>query len=286
MILGLDTASVAGNKKIDWAEARSAGLTFALLRSNYGDQQDTRFAKEWDRARDAGFVRGAYMFVRFPRAGKKAPEPEKQAKAMIHTLGDIMPNDLPPIIDLEFPGKGRIETGMSVVECFDWACAVRDVLLKEYGVHPILYTSARVWRDDLANLGTFAFIESPLWLARYPFKAGAPVMDPMRLRKLAAPPVPPPWGDQDNWWLHQYQGNVKGAPGFDGLIDLNRFNVLKRDMSGARTAWLCSRLGVPCVTTFNDCIEDEVIDFQAAHGLVPDGIVGPRTFAYLCWQKL
>src|SRR4051812_42328116 len=76
MILGIDTASVAGNKNIDWTRSKASGLSLAIIRSNYGDQEDTAFKREWGRIRDAAIVRGGYLFLRFPCAGKKAPEPE------------------------------------------------------------------------------------------------------------------------------------------------------------------------------------------------------------------
>ena len=31
MILGIDTASVAGNKRVDWTAAKASGLSFAYL---------------------------------------------------------------------------------------------------------------------------------------------------------------------------------------------------------------------------------------------------------------
>ena len=75
MILGIDTASVAGNKKIDWTAAKAAGLSFALLRAAYGVDTDSTFTREWPRLAESGLMRGAYLFLRFPRGNKKAPEP-------------------------------------------------------------------------------------------------------------------------------------------------------------------------------------------------------------------
>lgn len=295
MILGIDTASVAGNKKIDWTAAKAAGISFAIIRSNYGNGQDTAFAREWDRIREAGLVRGAYLFLRFPRAGtSKCPPPDVQAQAMIKTLGAIQPGDLPPTMDLEFPGGGRKETGMSAVECIDWALRALSVFEKAYSVAPILYTSARVWRDDLANLsadqlagrlGSY-MTECPLWLARYRFAKGLAVRSGAAFDVMKAPAVPPPWGDAENWWIHQYQGDATGAPGFPtGNVDMNRFNPLYKGAVGARVAWVQKRLDVQVThATFDSNTAYAVKSFQAEHGLVADGIVGPRTFAYLAWQ--
>lgn len=286
MILGIDTASVAGNKSIDWTVAKASGLSFAILRAAWGDVADTLFAKEWPRLAEAGLVRGGYLFLRYPRGGKKAPEPEKQAAAMIAALGPIQPSDLPPTLDLEFPGNGRADTGMTVGACLNWALRARSVLKKEYGVDPILYTSRRVWRDDLGDTRNDNFVECPLWLARYPFAKGKVVRAGAAFDGMAAPPVPPPWGDEDNWWIHQYQGDATGCPGFNGgNVDMNRFNPLYAGATGARVTWVQERLGMAKPSgEFDDVTVTAVKAFQAARGLVADAIVGPRTFAYLAWQ--
>jgi lysozyme len=287
MILGIDTASVAGNKTIDWTAAKAAGLSFAFLRSNWGDQQDTMFAREWDRIREAGLVRGAYLFLRYPRGGKSAPLPEAQAHAMISTLGKIQPGDLPPALDLEFPGAGRSETGMTVAQCLDWVLRARGVLKAEYGVDPILYTSARVWREDLGNSSSDDLAGCPLWLARYAFAKGGAVRAGAAFDGMDAPAVPPPWGDADNWWIHQYQGDATGLPGFPtGNVDMGRFNPLFEGAKGARVGWTQKRLDMTRTGVFDGVTVGVMKAFQAEHGLVADGIVGPRTFAYLAWQTV
>ena len=286
MILGIDTASVAGNKKIDWTAAKAAGLSFAFLRAAYGDAADPLFVREWDRTADAGLVRGAYLFLRYPRGGKKAPDPEAQARALLATIGAIQPGDLPPTIDLEFPGNGRAETGMTVAQCLDWVLRARGVVKAELGVEPILYTSARVWRDDLGNSRTTDLVDCPLWLARYYFRAGLTVRAGAAFGTMAAPAVPPPWGDADNWWIHQYQGDATDFPGFrTGNVDLDRFNPYYTG-NGARARWLQRRLRVTADGRFGEASKAALAAFQAERGLIADRVVGPRTFAYLAWQKV
>jgi lysozyme len=285
MILGIDTASVAGNKKIDWTAAKAAGLSFAILRAAFGDEADGAFAREWDRTTDAGLLRGAYLFLRFPRGGKRAPEPEMQARALLSAIGAVQPDDLPPILDLEFPGEGRAETGFTVAQCLDWVLRARGVIKDALGVDPILYTSARVWRDDLGNSRSTDLVDCPLWLARYYFKDGLSVRSGAAFSDLPAPAVPPPWGDADNWWMHQYQGDATGFPGFNGKVDLNRFNPYYTG-NGARARWVQQRLGVTVDGRFGEISKAALADFQAERGLIADRVVGPRTFAYLAWQKV
>jgi GH25 family lysozyme M1 (1,4-beta-N-acetylmuramidase) len=283
MILGIDTASVAGNKKIDWTAAKAAGLSFAMLRAAYGVDTDSTFTREWSRLGESGLMRGAYLFLRFPRGNKKAPEPEAQARALLAAVGDVLPGDLPPTVDLEFPGNGRAETGMSVAQCLDWVLRARGVVKSALGVEPILYTSARVWRDDLGNSRSTDLTECPLWLARYYFRAGLPVRSGAAFGALPAPAVPPPWAGADNWWLHQYQGDASGFPGFSGKVDLDRFNPYYTG-NGARARWVQKRLGVNVDGKFGPASKAALAAFQGERGLKADRIVGPRTFAYLAWQ--
>jgi len=289
MIFGIDTASVAGNKNPDWVKAKAIGpIGFAIIRSNFGITRDTTFARDWPRLKQAGLVRGAYLFLRFPRGNKPAPTPQAQAAAAIETIGDLEDGDLPPTVDVEFPGKGRAETGLTARECLDRVGTAFAALKRHYGVAPLVYTSARVWRDDLGNAPAGALTESPLWLARYFFKPGPAVRDAAALTGgKRNPPVPPPWGDADNWWIHQYQGDAAKLPGFPtGNVDMNRFNAAFAGARGARVRWVQRRLGIAESGRFDAGTEAAVRAFQDDNALVTDGIIGPRTFAYLARVEL
>jgi lysozyme len=283
MIFGIDTASVAGNKNPDWTKAKATGpINFAIIRSNYGTTPDAAFARDWPQLKQAGLVRGAYLFLRFPRGSQPAPTPEAQAAAAIATIGDLEAGDLPPAVDVEFPGNGRSETGLSAQECLDGVRAACAALKENYGVAPLIYTSARVWRDDLGNAPADDLTESPLWLARYFFKAGPARRDAAAFADgKRDPPVPPPWGDAGNWWIHQYQGDATKFPGFTGKVDMNRFNVVFLGARGARVSWVQRRLAIADSGRFDSATEDAVRGFQDDNDLVSDGVIGPRTFAYL-----
>ena len=285
MILGLDTASVAGNQDADWGRAKAEGpIGFAIIRSNFGEREDAVFKRDWPKLKDAGLVRGAYLFLRFPRNGAEAAAPEAQARALIDTLGPLDAGDLPPALDVEFPGQGRSETGLSAPACLDRVRACHAVLKAAYGFAPLVYTSGRVWRDDLLNLPAPELVESPLWLARYPFKAGPAMRDPAPFAagKLD-PPVPPPWGDDTNWWIHQYQGDASGFPGFPtGNVDVNRFHAMAAGATGDRVKWVQRRLALAQTGVFDDATATAVRAFQTANGLTADGAIGPRTFSALC----
>ncbi len=284
---GIDTASVAGNKDPNWAKAKSqAPIDFAIIRSNYGVLEDRVFKRDWIKIKDAGIVRGAYLFLRFPhpKYPMKVPDPVSQAKAFIKTVGKLNESDFPPTVDVEFPG-GRKLTGMSAKQCLKNVRTAWQVLKNHYGVPPIIYTSARVWREDLDNLPAPDLVESPLWLARYPFNKGPAVRD-ARVFRVKSPPVPPPWGDMTNWWIHQYQGDAVMLPGFPtGNVDMNRFNITVKGTTGDRVKWVQRRLGIVQNGIFDAATETALQMFQNNKGLAASGVIDPRTFAYLCWSN-
>jgi GH25 family lysozyme M1 (1,4-beta-N-acetylmuramidase) len=285
---GIDTASVAGNKNPDWMRAKAeVPVDFAIIRSNWGTAPDSVFRRDWPKLKDAGIVRGAYLFLRFPHSKwGRPPSPAAQARAFIATVGNLGQSDLPPSLDVEFPG-GRRETGMTSRQILAGVRDAWQTLRGHYGVVPLIYTSARVWKEDLDNLPAPDLTESPLWLARYHFLKGPAVYGP---RVFAGgpinPPVPPPWGDATNWWIHQYQGDAVGLPGFPtGDVDMNTFNVMVRGATGDRVRWAQRRLGIAQSGVFDPATEGALRAFQSKKGLGTDGMVDPRTFAYLCWSS-
>ena len=289
MIFGMDTASIAQNKDVSWQRAKAEGpISFAFLRAAWGTSTDTFFLQQWDPLKRAGIVAGVYVFLRF-RTEKhgEAPDPTTQAKAWIEILKDRIEakKDLPPAIDVEFPGKGAAETGLKANQLLDGVREAWQVLADHFGVPPIIYTSGRVWRDDLENLPAPDLIESPLWLALYLCQSGKPaVRDAARVAK-SSPKVPLPWGDKEAWFIHQYQGDAISLPGFpSGNVDMNRFHVITRGDSGGNVSWAQRRLGMGEQTgNFDDATEAKLRAFQSENGLSVDGVLGPKTFARLAW---
>jgi lysozyme len=280
VIVGIDTSSVAGVRKPDWRAARAGGAAFAILRATYGSWVDPFFLAQWDNLKAAGLVRGAYLFLRHDA---KAGSVGNQVQAFVKNVS-LEPGDLPPVLDVEFSG-GLKSLGLDVVEALDRILGAMDQLHDAYGCEPIVYTSARVVREDLNDDAEFTsrlHAGAPMWLARYPFKPGPPVLDPKR---LADYDLPVPAGCKpDEWWLHQYQGDAVGFPGIaTGKVDVNRFNAFLGE-GGPRAAWVRGKLGVSnawSVAKFDKLEVGYIRSYQEQHGLVADGIVGPRTFAFL-----
>jgi GH25 family lysozyme M1 (1,4-beta-N-acetylmuramidase) len=285
MILGIDCASVDENVNPDWVAARTqASIKFVFLRATHGTTPDSMFAKEWPAVKSAGLTRGAYMFLCFPHEGRPVPSPEAQAKAFLEVVGPLDRGDLPGTIDVEFPG-GRSATTLTAQEAIDWVRAACNVVAAQ-GTAPIIYTSGRAWREDLDNLDAPDLVESPLWLAHYWCKPRQPAQ--LDTASLGAayldPPIPRPWGDRKCFFA-QYQGDALGVPGMSSTVDLSCFNVPGEGEHGGRVTWLQRRLGIAPSGTFDTAMTSAVIEYQRAHELEPDGIIGPRTFAGLCWEQ-
>jgi len=201
--------------------------------------------------------------------------------------GLIPGRDLPLVLDIEFPKglAGADHTRAEVAWIGRAVAAVRSLT----GVDPMIYSSARVLdgtdSDALAGAADQAVRGCPLWLARSPYKTRTPaVLSP----DLTAPPVPRVAGDPDNWCCHQYQGDAVRAPGFSATVDLDRWNPLAKGARGARVTWAQRRLRIAegASAVWDGAMDDVVRNWQAVHGLDPDGTVGPVTFAALAWVKL
>ncbi len=265
---GIDTADTDGNDHANWAMVKAGGKGFVLWRANYGIAPDAHFDAAWPRLQAAGLIRGAYLFWR------ALQDPVQQADVFCSHLAGYGygPGDFPPEVDLEFPGPdGRKGTGLSAEEALDRfvACA-RRVRDRFGGVLPAIYDSARIWIEDLPGLRLPDDLRGcAQWPAYY--RAGDP------------PPIP---GEAPgNFWLEQYAGDAHGVPGLSGICDLDRFHLYRAWVpADPRRPWVLALLGLAAATTADD-ERDALLAYQTKHGLTPDAVVGPATFAWLAWER-
>lgn len=116
----------------------------------------------------------------------------------------LQPGDLPPVLDLE------TADGISGTAILDAAATWLSLVEKASGRTPIIYTSARFWRENLAKAkdpNRFS-AHYPLWVAYY--------------GHIPQPPLPDGW---TTWTFWQYtdSGKVNGIPVDKGKADLDRF---------------------------------------------------------------
>lgn len=163
-------------------------LRFVFMKATEGgDLMDDTFQENFQRAKDYGFVRGAYHYF-IPTTDAR-----KQAQFFIDQV-KLQPGDLPPVLDVEVSPKRKtqqqftqnVKTWLDVVETY-------------YGVKPILYAS---YKFKEKYLNDTIFNSYPYWIAHY-------YVDSVQY--------------QGRWdfWQHTDAGTV---PGIEEQVDLDVFN--------------------------------------------------------------
>lgn len=180
---GVDVSNHQG--EIDWAAVADDNVAFAYIKATEGgDFIDDWFDTNWAGANEAGLEVGAYHFFTLCRPGTD------QAANFL----DVVPSDeadLPPALDLEFPGNCSERPSREWVqaEVAIWI----DEIERATGEHVLLYVEPAF--DEMYDiLGEF---DRPEWKRRI-------------LRR--------PGGDRWLIWQLSYFADVDGI---DGGVDLN-----------------------------------------------------------------
>ena len=191
VVYGMDVSSY--ETSIDWPTAKDAGIAFAFIRVSDGLQyRDPKFARYWEGASAAGVMRGAYQFFR------PAQDPIAQADLLLEAISPRLPDDLPPVIDVETTG------GLAPSEVEAAVRAWVDHVTAAIGRQPIIYAGYYSWQDYTGNAN---LTSSPLWHAQY---TNAP-----------CPNIPTPW-TRWTFWQYTSTGTVPSVTG--ELTDLDVFN--------------------------------------------------------------
>jgi lysozyme len=181
-------------RDIDWdavskMKHKDISITFAFIKASEGRTVvDDYFKKNWEGAKDAGLMRGAYHFY---RPHLTAEEQFKLFKRMVPKLEK---GDLAPVLDIEVYGSGSKAVLKKNLK--KWLVMAE----KHYGVTPIIYTNYGFYKHLLTGA---EFKKYPLWIAHY--------RTPDLNYKLS------------NWhfWQHSDRGRVNGIR---GTVDFNVFN--------------------------------------------------------------
>jgi lysozyme len=183
---GIDVSKAQGT--VDWPSVAAAGYAFAFLKATDGqDYVDPTFTENWEGAKAAGLLRGAYHFFR------AEDDPAVQAAWFWKTVGGD--GDLPLVVDVETTMEQSASTVVANLTRF------LDDLQQASGRQPMIYTAPGFWQQ----LGTSAFGAYPLWVAEY----GA-----------SQPTLPSGWTLWD-FWQHSETGQV---PGITGAVDLDVYS--------------------------------------------------------------
>lgn len=182
-------------RRVDWNRVKKMNVSgiriqFAFIKATEGSWRwDTEFEMNWNNAKKAGIVRGAYHFF-LPNVSAK-----DQAVNFIRNV-KLRSGDLPPVVDVEE------ERGMSAAQIQRYTKEFLRILEKHYKVKPILYTNRDFYKRYFADNKDFEGYR--IWVAHY--HVGSLDM-----------PGDDPW----HFWQHSDRGNVNGI---NEKVDFNVFN--------------------------------------------------------------
>ncbi|MBV9963140.1 MAG: glycoside hydrolase family 25 protein [Parafilimonas sp.] len=153
-IHGIDVSSYQGN--IYWPavaqmQDQDVSIKFAFIKATEGlNKVDKQYYNNWQKAKDANIIRGAYHFFLATKSGRS------QAQNFIKTVR-LQPGDLPPVLDIEELYGVRPDSMRSRINA--WLTAVE----KAYNVKPVIYTNVSFYKNFLGH----QFDDYPLWVAHY-----------------------------------------------------------------------------------------------------------------------
>ena len=193
-IIGVDISSHQGN--VDMKILKEQGIEFIYIKATEGSSfQDKNFSDNWQNAKNADLLSGAYHFFSYDSSG------ETQAENYINTVGDLK-GRLIPAVDIEYygdkennpPKKEDVERELK---------AFSNIIEKEYGIKPLIYTTCGIYDKYIKG----SFNEYKMWIAS--------VYTPIY------------WNYRDDWYIWQYfnRGELDGYND-EKYIDLN---ILKKD---------------------------------------------------------
>lgn len=187
---GIDVSKY--QRLIDWRSVQAmlvddVKITFAFIKATEGNvNEDKYFSRNWQKAREANIIRGAYHFFIATKSGKT------QAENFISSV-DLEPGDLPPVLDVEQ------SYGVSAARLRQRVKEWLDFVENHYGVTPIIYTNVDFYNRYLKE----GFDEYPLWVAHYINKG--------------KPRIFRDW----HFWQYSETGRVNGIV---SKVDFNVFN--------------------------------------------------------------
>lgn len=185
-IVGIDVS--AHNGDIDFNKVRADGYSFVFIKASEGeDYQDSKFLKNYEKARRAGLKVGAYHFFR------KKTDGLNQAKNFLEMVGWCK-LDLPLVVDVEDWSNDDQIKDERTQKHLD---AMLDNL-KSRGYKVMIYTNGNGYKKYIKN----GQININLWLCSF--------KQPDKLRRI------PHQMQQYSHW-----GRVRGIW---GDVDLNVFN--------------------------------------------------------------
>ena len=196
--IGVDVSSYQAD--IDMNELKAQDIEFIYIKASEGSQtKDPRFAENWEHAKNAGLLSGAYHFFSYDSEGIT------QAENFIDVVGPDMQGRLLPVVDVEYYGD-KEQNPPKKEDVVRELRIYLERVEKEYGVKPMIYTRSDIYEKYLKG----EFDEYKKWMSS--------LYQPLS------------WDYDGDWYIWQYlnRGELKGYTGGEKYIDMN---VLNEDKS-------------------------------------------------------
>ena len=195
-IYGIDISRHQG--EINWNLLKqgtpdNAPIEFIYMKATEGsDFSDIHFKENFAKAKEHGFIRGAYHYFSKHSTGLA------QAEMFIKSV-KLEKGDLPPVVDVEERPKDK-KIFLQELKIFI------SKIEEHYGVKPIIY-SYKKYKEKYLNENYFD--KYPLWIAHY------------YVSKL----------DENIEWLMWQCSDIGNIPGINENVDINIFNGNKEQLN-------------------------------------------------------
>ena len=127
-------------KNVDWRSARAKGARFVYVKATEATTyRNPYFDRQYDGAREAGILHGAYHFAVPDKSSGTA-----QAAHFVHNGGAWRADGwtLPPALDIEYNPYGTRKCyGLGKTAMVNWIKAFSDEVRRETGRRPVIYTT-------------------------------------------------------------------------------------------------------------------------------------------------
>jgi len=234
MILGMDISF--WQAVIDWKEAARKGIKFAFIRISQRGI-DTFFKRNWQGAKEAGILRGAYHFCH-PHT-TYAWQVDHMIQYMDGDYGELPPvcdfEDKTDAIGLDYIHKflGRLDTKWNEGKLAKYRDQFGNYPMDMWR-KPILYTGNDAWERMRFAKESYWALGYPLWISHpIPKKYGIIGIPEDVLSGQRTPDYPDPWmamGVKPAFWQITYKGDGKyyGVGSLD--LDLNVFLGTEKEL--------------------------------------------------------